>query len=113
MLVDRSSAHDRAYHAAREPRLIERRVLALRLEVDGVKHPGYVGIDHDDIGGGNGAPGCPPPAPKDRGARPPPAAPSDRKHITHSSSHHLRPPRRVRAHPAPPAARPYQHRLIV
>src|SRR5260370_38193966 len=87
MLVDRSSAHDRAYHAAREPRLIERRVLALRLEVDGVKHPGYVGIDYDDIGGGNRAPGVTPAAPKRLGGGRRPAGPSSKNHpptMTHN-----------------------------
>src|SRR5450755_2043543 len=51
MLIDRSSADDGAHHAAREPRFVERRVLALRFEIGGIEHPRYLGIDHDDVGG--------------------------------------------------------------
>src|SRR5258705_6690800 len=50
MLIDRSAADDGAHDAAREPRFVERRVLALRFEIGGVEHPRRIGLDYDDVG---------------------------------------------------------------
>src|SRR5215470_173284 len=51
MLVDGPAADDGAHHAAGEPRLVERRVLAKRFQIGGIEHPWCVGVDHDDVGG--------------------------------------------------------------
>ena len=51
MLKHRASADDGAHHPAREPGFVERRVLALRFEIGGIKHPWRLGIDDDDVGG--------------------------------------------------------------
>src|SRR3979490_2152753 len=51
MLIHRPAADDGAHDAARKPRFVERRVLALRFEIAGIEHPGRIGVDHDNVGG--------------------------------------------------------------
>src|SRR6476620_1727450 len=50
VFVHGAAGHDGAHHATLEPGLVERRVLAFRLELGGVQNPGGVEVDHDDIG---------------------------------------------------------------
>src|SRR5258705_5559345 len=74
MLIDRSSADDGAHDAAREPRFVERRVLALRFEIGGGEHPRRIGIDYDDVGRRAGTQRSAPPAPQLGGGRRQPPA---------------------------------------
>src|ERR1700749_962958 len=51
LLVDSASADDGAHAEACNPRFVQRRVLALRLEIVRVENPRNIRIDHDHIGG--------------------------------------------------------------
>src|SRR6478735_8773455 len=48
VFVHGAAGHDGAHHATLEPGLVERRVLAFRLELGGIQHPRRVEVDHDD-----------------------------------------------------------------
>src|SRR5262245_62161400 len=44
VFVDRAPRHDRSHHPTLQPRLVERRVLALGFELSAIEHPGHVEI---------------------------------------------------------------------
>src|SRR5262249_56635449 len=50
IFIDGAPADDGAHHPALQARLVERGILALRLEPVGVEYPGDVDIDHDHVG---------------------------------------------------------------